>query len=86
MFEQYTFNMSEHFLSALINDDWSGLSDRDAGLLHAFLSDVWTDYEMYASASHWSVDDDEPFFTRCEVTGLMSMCVVAGLYVREQAA
>lgn len=89
MFEQYLFNISEYFLPAVINDDWTGLSDEETSQLEVFLGVTYCEHAMQGGHSlpaHWSVEDDEPFFTRCEVTGLMSMCVVAGLYVREQAA
>lgn len=55
------------FLPALINGDYSGLTDNEVTNLEAFeadcLKDVFTNYPDTISY-HWSVDpDEESFFT-----------------------
>jgi hypothetical protein len=64
------FNISEHFLCALINDDYSGLDDDDVEALKLFLSGLPSGY--FAYDGNGSID-----FVRCEITDLYSDCARA---------
>lgn len=86
MFEKYTFIIGEHFLSALINDDWTGLNDGESIQLETFLTDIWLELEAGADASHWSYDEDQSEFRHCDVTGQRGMCVHVDLMVRHARA
>lgn len=74
-FRQYT--IGSHFLSAIINDDWTGLTDGEDKDLRRFtytqVGEFWTT----------DPDDEEARFAKCEVTGLMCNCVTALLAVRK---
>jgi len=62
----YMYIISAHFLSALVNGDYSGLSDEESILL-----DTW----FKNNNMEGSVWDFMPFegtdFFKCEITGLM---------------
>ena len=63
--EQYEFNISGHFLCALVNADISGLTDDEIEKVEAFD----TDYPLAC----FDISDNT-HFTRCEIGGLMDMC------------
>lgn len=70
-FDSYTYTISAHFLSAIINGDETGLDDDESDSLSDFLSN------LPASNGHWDCDDADSFdFARCDVMGLMSAVVV----------
>ena len=71
--DYFEYRISGHFLSAIINDDYSGLNDEEINLLEIFLtvSDCLTGSENAV----WDIDSDsEPHFIDCDVTGLFSNC------------
>ena len=67
--DYYEFNISEHFLSAIVNDDYSGLNDVEENLLNRFLSQ-----QNNLDNPSWEIIDGEPHFIDCDVTGLFSNC------------
>jgi hypothetical protein len=72
-FDRYEFNIAGHFASALINGDYTGLSDEDAECLNCFIND-----HVPAGAGHWAgFDEDTQNFVRDEVTGLWAECYLA---------
>ena len=66
------YQVGEHFLSAIINGDYSGLSDTDEGAL-----DNWIGAETEGMKNHhWAcVPEHGSEFSDCDVTGLKSTCV-----------
>ena len=71
-FETLTFSVGQHYLSALVNGDWTGLDDADTYLLQDWFdaaTEPWTDHSgnrwVYAHES--VVDDSDEEFNRCEV-------------------
>lgn len=70
-FSRHNFEISEHFASALINGDYTGLSDDDDKALQVF---KWNAYDTHG-LGFWDMNPaEEPEFTRCEVTDLLSNC------------
>ena len=69
-FDQYEYSICGHYLSAIINGDYSGLSDSDEKDLDSFLHYVG---EAHGSG-HWSIDSEEPSFKRDDVSDLMADC------------
>ena len=70
-FDSYTYTISAHLLSAIINGDETGLDDDESDSLSDFLAN------LPAPNGHWDCDDaDYSDFGRCEVMGLMSDVVV----------
>lgn len=62
-FDHYEYNISGHWLSALINDDYTGLSDYEEKQLDQFLNNL-------PVIGHWDIDDDNPAYSIDEVSGL----------------
>ena len=74
-FDTYTFTIGAHFLTALFNADETGLDDTDSELLDQFI-------DTLPKSGHWSTDDTDSFdFARCDVTDLISACVVCQYHV-----
>ena len=74
MFTEYTYNICTHYASAIINGDESGLSDEELEGLNDFLD------SLEHGPGHWDVSDEEPDFSRDEVSGLMGDCVTFTYY------
>lgn len=77
-FKEYRYpNFPTYALSALINGDYSGLTEEDKANLEDFLTD-----EFYVE--HWDVADRlifSPHFSTCPEFGLATDCVeVIGYY------
>ena len=73
MWDHFQFTISQHYLPAIINDDWTGLSDKEANALSGFLMHASTLIPANAKSSHWAVDvEDCTNFARCEVSNLYS--------------
>ena len=71
----YEFHMAEHFAAAIVNEDRSGLSDKECEDLDGFLEFVTR--ECGPSGS-WDFDDDEfDNWQLCDVSGLYADCVTA---------
>lgn len=72
-FDHFSYTVSAHYASAIINDDWTGLDDSESAELQAWLEDV------LQKAEHLDVAEDAGF-CRDEVSGLMSDCVTVRAY------
>lgn len=77
MFEHTQHTVSQHFLSALINGDFTGLDDPEVSQLVQWFEDAtrpWRDADDNLWVfSHEATDEkDDQEFARCEVTDLMS--------------
>lgn len=66
------FTLSDHWASAVINSDYSGLSDEEERQLDAFLQAVAAE----RGAGHWDgwAEEDSQGFDRDEITGLRGDC------------
>lgn len=73
--DYFEFDVAEHFLPAIINDDYTGLNDEETNLLHDFLSQA----KGYSLAT-WAIDDNSSNFIDCDVTGLFSSCYKVKLH------
>lgn len=62
------YRVGTHYLSALINDDWSGLEWDETEALECFISRVKDQWGV----GHWSVSDDGEEFAMCHVSDLMA--------------
>jgi hypothetical protein len=70
-----TFTIGQHFLSALINGDWTGLDEGDAAQFESWFETASDDYtgsdgNVWAFAHAAYVDGSDNEFGLCEVTGL----------------
>jgi len=60
------FNIEQNLATAIINDDYTGLDDNEIKLVEVFTKDVGL-LTVYCYAVE---------FSKCELTGIMSDCVV----------
>lgn len=67
-FKSHPYTVSSHFLSAIVNDDYSGLTNEESKQLIKFLSTL-------PGQGHWSIEETEGYFGNCEVTNLKSNVV-----------
>ena len=62
----YMYIIGSHFLSALVNGDYSGLSDEESILLDTWFKDNTMDKSIWDFMPFEGTD-----FFKCEITGLM---------------
>lgn len=65
------YTVAGHYLSALINDDSSGLTDEECDQVREFAAKVTKEC---GGPGHWSVETECSNFERCEICGLMGDC------------
>ena len=74
IFNYYEYTISEHYLSALINNDETGISFDESKALEAWL-------ETLPKANHFDViNQDCGNFTICDITGLHANCATVRCY------
>lgn len=67
-FDRHVFRIGTHFLSALIDGDYSGLAESDHAAISAWQDEVAS---QHGTDGHWAtIDDTAEEFAECEVTGL----------------
>lgn len=66
--DSYEYTVAEHWLSAIVNGDYSGLTDQEESDLNA-----WLDANQ-ESGAYWDTDGYIRF-DRDEIGGLMADCV-----------
>ena len=70
-FDYYEYKISEHWMSALINGDYTGLDDSEENTLDAWLAGL-------PVHGHWDISQDEldngPAFSVCDICQLHAMC------------
>jgi hypothetical protein len=79
-FEAKTLEVPEHWLSALINSDESGLDDKESAELKAFcdgeLSDNWHVSSYYAEGEFMKDHDAQPYgVLACDAVKILAMRV-----------
>lgn len=77
----YTYKIAEHFVSAIMNDDYTGLDDADSAMLKDFLDFLPTHFH-YKAPMHgvWQTASDYlDDFTRCDVCDLHANCATMTL-------
>jgi hypothetical protein len=74
----YRYVLGAQFASAIVNSDYSGLSDSEGKQLDQFISQLPNHYH-YKTKQYKNFDmvdyEQEPNFGRCEITGLMGDCL-----------
>jgi hypothetical protein len=78
--DYYEFNLAGHWLAALINADYTGLSDTEAADLDAYM----THYDSLPDMTIGIVDD-EPSFAVDAVSGLHADCYTVRFYFTNHA-
>ena len=70
-FDYYQYEISAHFVGAIIYGDYSGLTDSEAKELDLFMDNLPVDNGHFDIVDY----DGEGFFSRCEISGLYSDCL-----------
>jgi len=74
----YDYVLGSHLASAIVNGDYSGLSDSEAEQLDQFIADLPNHYH-YKAKQFKNLDladyNEEPSFSRCEITDLHGDCL-----------
>lgn len=73
-FDHYEHRIAAHYLPALINGDYTGMTDAEETEFTAWIES--TDRRI----SHWDVTDHGDNFARCEVSGLHADCAIVRGY------
>ena len=74
-FDYYEYKLSEHWLPALINGDYSGLDDSEENTLDAWLADLPINFPIWET-----VPDSGHDFRICDISGLFSECCTVKAY------
>ena len=83
--DSFDYKVGQHFLPAIINGDYTGLSDDEAEELDRFLDAD----ELKGKVGHWAEtnsDDHEGEFGRCDVSGLKAQVHGLSFVFRVEAA
>jgi hypothetical protein len=78
-FDYYTYHISGSYLSALINGDYSGLSDEETANIYRFLDNL-------PVRGHFDVIEDSENFRNCEICNLYAETYETRLYFPELSA
>lgn len=73
--DYYDFAIAGHFLSALINGDYTGLDDNEAKQLDQFVNH----WQVLQSAT-WDCLTEHPDLNICDITGLLAATHKTRLY------
>ena len=72
------YTLGAQFASAIVNNDYSGLSDSEGRELDSFISQLPNHYH-YKAKQYKNLDmvdyEQEPNFDCCEITGLRGDCL-----------
>lgn len=72
--DYFTYDIAEHWVSAIVNDDYTALDDDEISLLEEFLDTL----PRNAMGWDWGADTS---FTYDDISGLMAQCVQGKLYI-----
>ena len=87
--DRYEYKIAEHFLSALINCDETGLEDGEQTQFEQWEEQARADAHNEGwTIGHWSdVEDSGEDWGRCDITGLFAMrCTVQLVIYKQDAA
>jgi hypothetical protein len=78
--DHYSYKIAEHFLSAIINNDFAGLTADEESQVYRFLSEA-----NNLPDATWTVpDDQDPNYAICEICDLYADCYEVRLYFTNQ--
>ena len=78
-FDHYTYHLASHYLPALINGDYTGLTDWEEAELNA-----WVD--SLPVSGNFDVISEESDFKKCDISELHADCYEVRLYFQPQEA
>lgn len=83
---ELTFTVASHYLSALINFDYSGLETNEMQMVEDFYNDIHSQTPDGFEWGHLSVSDEHPELDTCEICDLLADCVqVTAIYWNKKA-
>ena len=65
-FDYYEYNISGHWISAIINNDYTGLEEHEEKQLNQFMD------TLPQVDGHWDINDDNPSYKIDDISGLYS--------------
>ena len=73
--QTYTFTLADHWISPIINGDYTGLEDHEVEALDDFLDNLPKHYH-YKALMHgiWDIVSNEGHFARDEISNLHANC------------
>jgi hypothetical protein len=78
-FDYYTYHISEHYLPALINGDYSGLTDQEEAELNTWIDSL-------PVSGHFDYLYRSEDIRECEISGLLNNTIDVRLYFQPQEA
>lgn len=86
--DHYSYKVAAHFLSAMINGDYSGMTSEECRQYRQFEQEAFANARAAGwTVGHWAtVDDSGDDWGRCDVTGLQAMREEVRLMVYKQGA
>lgn len=72
--QEISYLVGSHFMSALINDDESGLEDDEIELLNSFVLSLSSKHQSKVFTTSNDPYEYEDEFALCEITNLYSSC------------
>ena len=79
--DYFNYKISEHFVSAIFNNDFYGLTDEEEKQFSNFMDNAGNvGFNNLQNATWYLENNAEPDFARCEITGLHSECYTMRLY------
>lgn len=81
MKDYYIFTISDHYASALVNGDYTGLEDNEEKELNDFLAHLKREYGNSNLILTDYYAETEPDFNKCDVTNLWANCLQFNLKV-----
>lgn len=73
--DHFEYTIGTHWFSAIINDDYTGLSNEEENQLNRFLSE-----SNNLDDARWQMPENESHFAICEISGLFSDCYTVKLH------
>jgi hypothetical protein len=77
--DHYTYHLAGHYLPALINGDFTGLSDQEEAELNTWIDSL-------SVSGHFDVISEESDFRLCDICELHADCYEVRLYFQTQEA
>lgn len=86
--DHFEYRIAEHYLSAMVNGDYSGMTDDEISDYRKFEKEAFeTAREGGFTVAHWApVDDSGEDWGMCDVTGLLAMRCTVRLMVYKEVA
>lgn len=80
--DYFEFKVASHYLPALVNDDFSGLSDDEANQVDSFI--IWG-LKQLPDMTTIVIDEQGEDFCQCEISNLYANCSTVRYYFTNES-